>query len=91
MSHTGPVHEPRDLIARLNSKARRRKIRKGATRFPGLLQRHIDAKRKRRFVDTGKSYQPIPPLSTKYRRIKYSDGSIYEKRPDGWRFVGFKA
>ena len=84
MSHTGPVHEPRDLIARLNSMARRRKIRKGATRFPGLLQRSIDAKR-------GKGYKPIPPLGTKYRRVRYSDGTIYEMRPDGQRRVGFKA
>jgi len=91
MSHTGCRAFPHERAKRSLAAGQRRKIRGGATPYPGLLQRHIDAKRKRRFVDTGKSYQPTPPLSTKYRRIKYSDGSIYEKRPDGWRFVGFKA
>ena len=84
MSHTGCRAFPHERAKRSLAAGGGVKSARGATPYPGLLQRSIDAKR-------GKGYKPIPPLGTKYRRVKYSDGAIYETRPDGWRLVGFKA
>ena len=50
MSHTGCRASPHEQAKRSLAAGWRRKIRRGATPYPGLLQRHVDAKRKRRFV-----------------------------------------
>ena len=53
------------------------------TRFPGLLRRDMVRRRK------PMRYQ-IQSLAEKYPRKTMPSGTIYECRPDGWRWVGFK-
>ena len=59
--------------------------RSNRKRFAGLLLRHA-----RRDRSENRMSLAQPPLSTKFRRKTMPSGTIYECRPDGWRWVGFK-
>ena len=45
--------------------------------------------RKKKAERRAKRIRPQPPGT--FRRVKLTDGTIYETRPDGWRKVGYKA
>jgi hypothetical protein len=55
--------------------------RSNKTRFPGLLKR---------VMRKSGSPRKATALSEKFRRVRMPSGTIYECRPDGWRWVGFK-